>query len=745
MRGFVGKSSFPQTITFWSNIMPTPGDKPEGDKSCSNGTFSYAQAAKGKPQPPATGVPPSKDVSGDTSTSAEQSLDKVHGGVNETGEEAESADSRPQSLSEDTPAVLDIKDEKICEPVATSESAQVSTALEEELSSPKLASTQLSDSSSTNGKAAASSTASKADTNVPSTNGTSETSIEEVQEAKPRSGLVEQGGEQLPLESDEGQSGHSSQTGSEAKEPENAVFKEAPPPPINFWTQRMAQSKAQSKPSSQAVQQQTHTSSSADSMKGGSVDSAMDNSSTLDAKRRGKGNGIAGDDRMTSGLPRERRPYEVDRANAVRVSRTADSRNHGSKEHPPPPPNDQISWPTPDNAQDEEKKRASERNEKLEKKDNGGGKVHGKEKWIPVEHVPTPVFNTPLPTNARRGGRPARGGREVNVRHTSGMHGHNGIGAVPNTSQDAPIPLDAGSFDRGRKDGQYNKFNSQDTKPRRASSASALGAKERRRNADVPTSNLSRPADASIPPGSPAADAMLDGVQKQGQTTSPQHRHNGAQRDHNIFESNKTFGDRSIQVASDRQGKRNSFSHESHTYPRVGGSERRFDHSTRSGNHQGPYHHNSLRERGEGRSERGRGGHRGGRQLSGQITAPVHGNAQTFVNGPFSPHTTNGQNPMRNGFDNYSQLPQSGAFPTAPAHYRSHRANSRSNSIQHGAPYGRFSAHSAAATPQLSHIHTEMANSMYSPYQGNQVALSAAPFSSYTDPAALCNMVSMQM
>ena len=437
MRGFVGKSSIPRTITFWSNIMPVSGDKPEGDKSSSNGTFSYAQAAKGKPQLPATSIPSSKDVSGDASTTAEQTLDKVHGEVNGTGEEA---DSRSQNLSEQTPVVFDTEDPKIPEPVATSESAQIPTELEEEANSPKLAPTQLSDSSSTNGKAAASSTASKADTNVPSTNGTSETSMEEIQETKPGSGMAEQRGEQLPLESDGGQSGHSSQTGSEAKEPETAVLKEAPPPPVNFWTQRMAQSKAQSKPSNQAVQQQPNVPSSADSMKCGSAESAMDNSSTLDARRHGKGNGIPGNDRMTSGLTRERRPYEMDRANAVRVSRTADSRNHGSKEHPPPPPSDQISWPTPDNAQDEEKKRASERNEKLEKKDTGGGKVHGKEKWIPVEHVPTPVFNTPLPTNARRGGRPARGGRETNVRHTSAMHGHNGVDAVPNTSQDAPTP-----------------------------------------------------------------------------------------------------------------------------------------------------------------------------------------------------------------------------------------------------------------------------------------------------------------
>ncbi|KAJ6151173.1 Winged helix-turn-helix transcription repressor DNA-binding [Penicillium chermesinum] len=51
--------------------------------------------------------------------------------------------------------------------------------------------------------------------------------------------------------------------------------------------------------------------------------------------------------------------------------------------------------------------------DKTEKQEKPQIRSHGKEKWIPVEHVPTAVFNTPLPTPGNRTGRkPARGGRE---------------------------------------------------------------------------------------------------------------------------------------------------------------------------------------------------------------------------------------------------------------------------------------------------------------------------------------------
>jgi la-related protein 1 len=79
----------------------------------------------------------------------------------------------------------------------------------------------------------------------------------------------------------------------------------------------------------------------------------------------------------------------------------------------PPPVGDAESWPTPDTANHEERK-------KSQSQDKGDSKSPGlkpNQKWVPVPYVPTAKFNTPLPpTVSRRGGRPARGSRESGTR-----------------------------------------------------------------------------------------------------------------------------------------------------------------------------------------------------------------------------------------------------------------------------------------------------------------------------------------
>jgi la-related protein 1 len=112
---------------------------------------------------------------------------------------------------------------------------------------------------------------------------------------------------------------------------------------------------------------------------------------------------------------------------------------------PPPPNRDQESWPTPEIAIDEDRKKAQEKGDKVEKERKDGASVK-KHEWVTVPFTPTVVFNTPLPNaaNARRGGRPGgRGGAQTGGRSTG--VGSNGAeqaekdvsasGVVPNGEQ----------------------------------------------------------------------------------------------------------------------------------------------------------------------------------------------------------------------------------------------------------------------------------------------------------------------
>jgi la-related protein 1 len=77
-------------------------------------------------------------------------------------------------------------------------------------------------------------------------------------------------------------------------------------------------------------------------------------------------------------------------------------------------------------------------------------------------------------------------------------------------------------------------------------------------------------------------------------------------------------------------------------------------------------------------------------------------------------------------------------------HPRSLRSNSRSQSIPHSAPYGRYSNGQYPAASHLASIQTDIANA-YGYQPGNQGTMSAFPYSPYVDQVNLYGMVSMQM
>ena len=722
--------------------MSTLGQKSAGNYIQPSNTFSYAQAAKGRPQPQSVSRPSSKENTGNANTHAEPTSDPSAAENTKKGEEdngAKSASRQPSSPAEngETPAI-----EHPSSVEATEVQAKPSI-------SPQADPTPVSGHSTPDSKAMSTPITKKQEDNLSMINGTSDTSLEksndiqaDAQIPRDKAEVVEAPG------SDKAQSTHSSQAEDAAKGLPTVVLKDAPPPAVNFWQQRMVQTQATSKNRTQVTQPQPQTAqlNGPNNTKGDSNEATLastkDDLRRPDSRRRGRGSVV--DERANSAVLKEqRRPFDSERG-SNRPPRAGENRSSNIKTTPPPPPNDAMSWPTPDGAQDEERKRTTDRAEKPEKEKTGATK-----KWIPVQHVPTAVFSTPLPSNARRGGRPARGGRESNPRPAPPTQAAVPTEKSSSASQQVSTPLNGASAERGRNEGQPARLNTLDSKGRRASSAGAAAPKDRRRNLNGSASEVLKGSKESTTfqeTETSGRAVSLGEAQKSTHGDSQQAHLNGF-RGPNIADTTSShLSEKPAQPAVDRYEKRNSFSQDSYNFPRSSGPERRSEYQGRSSNHSNHYVQNSMRERGEGRPERSRGGsYRGGRGSAhhGPSTSN-NGNGQSMMNGAFSPHTVAGQTPARYNTDPHNPMSQSGVLPSAPSHYRSHRPNSRSNSMQHGAAYGRYPSNSANAGPHLSNIQTELAN-VYGQYPGNQVAMSAMPYNGYTDPMSMCNMVSMQM
>jgi la-related protein 1 len=143
---------------------------------------------------------------------------------------------------------------------------------------------------------------------------------------------------------------------------------------------------------------------------------------------------------------------------------------------------DASSWPTPEVALDEEKKKAQEKTDKTEKSEKSPVmRTHGKEKWMPVDYVPTAVFNTPLPPSGRGGSRrSARGGRE------SGRGAAHGAGEKASSGQ--PAQGSAGKQAAGER-GQH------EAGPNRAASLPAQARRSTSADVNAPEGRKAQPAE----------------------------------------------------------------------------------------------------------------------------------------------------------------------------------------------------------------------------------------------------------
>lgn len=411
-----------------------------------------------------------------------------------------------------------------------------------------------------------------------------------------------------------------------------------------------------------------------------------------------------------------------------------------------------MSWPTPDSAQGEEKKKAQERAEKGEKEKTPTAKPHGKEKWMPVPYVPTAVFNTPLPP-ARRGGRPARGGRESGTRAVTATHGSSGTEKPSMAPPDGPIlPVPANSNERGRAELSSTKHTSGSSRPKRAASAGPSTIREQRKAAD---SNLTeKPRDSGVVPSktNPNTGPIVHESRRASaatQTDDPKGRRPSAVANQQINDSGPSTA-KASQYTGERDDNYPYVHQDNQASARTAGSDRRNDGSVRSPDTTRDFHgHIPNRERGEGR-ERSRGGYRGRGAGNHGFPNSSHANGQSFSHS----HPTQNQAPTPHqqpksqpNHERHASQSQGVPFNQSQPIPRGYRSSSRSQSIPHSTPYGRFSNGSSGphpGPPHLSSLQTDLANT-YGYQPGQQGVMSAMPYTAYMEQISLFGMVSMQM
>ena len=517
-----------------------------------------------------------------------------------------------------------------------------------------------------------------------------------------------------------------------------APLKEALPPAINIWQQRR-EAQAKSKPSSlPQIPKATNVVRGAVNT-GGPTKSSDTNyePKKQDNKRKGKSTTGPSEDRTSSGNTRDgsKSADAVDQSISIPMA-------------PPPPPGDAISWPTPDSALGDVKTKAAERLEKGEKESSQGSKPHGKVKRVLLDFVPTPVFNTPIPT-PRRGGRGPRGGREGGARGGNAASGTNGTEKPPvanpaNSKGPAPTP----SGNERERAVLGSTTNTNFLKSKRASSAGPATPTEQRKTGDVSAPEKRKEVDT----GSLKANQNGASVVNENRRPSAPNLNKDLQTGHpGNAQANEAVRNPTglVQSNTGEQVKCQNGAMDHHATPVPNGQERRSEGSIRLHEHLRDSQTNlTSRERGEGRPERGRGGYRGRSGANHTFFNSNLPHGHGYING----HPTQYQHPSAPPFNlrsNHDRLPSQpqGSYQPPTQQTKHHRASSRSQSIRfqptpHASPYRGFSSGHHAPS-HLTNLQTDIANE-YGYQPGHQGIMSAMPY----DPLEQVNtwsMVQMQM
>ena len=386
--------------------------------------------------------------------------------------------------------------------------------------------------------------------------------------------------------------------------------------------------------------------------------------------------------------------------------------------------------------------------EKADKEKILAAKPHGKEKWVPVPYVPSAVFETPLPPS-RRGGRPARGGRDGGTRGGHVAHGSIGgdkslSGFSGNVTTSAVTPSDRARGDMGPPSrlGHYS------AKPKRSASAGPPTSREQRSTTD--------PALQEKRNGPPVAvgreiqnprPAPTDS-RRASTATQTENPPSGRHAFQTVGKEDMLGTRKPTQNGVDREGRQQSLPQDVHGHPRPAEPERRSEGSIRPPD---SYFKDSNgfvhpRERGEARTERGRGGFRGNRGGNNGYGGNHSTSGQGFANGHSNHQSPTGNPPSKSNSytERHSSQPQSAPFASTQPPSRSYRPGPRSQSIPNATVYGRYPPGAPPGTHHLPALQTDIAN-MYGYQPGHPGIMSAMPYHPYMEQVALLGMVQMQM
>lgn len=516
--------------------------------------------------------------------------------------------------------------------------------------------------------------------------------------------------------------------------PSPVSLKEAPPPPVNIWQQRIAAQKPKQSTPSQPPKPAIPNLSSGTANGPAKNPEVITEQRKQDSKKKGK----------TGAAQLDERPALSAAKNGSTPADAAD-KSATLPVPPPPPPGDAMSWPAPENALNEGKKKAPERAEKDDRDISQAPKPH-KEKWVPMPLVHTVVFETPFP-NARRGGKLPRGGRDGGARGGNNANASNAAekptlsGVGISTSQ----TLTASGLERGRGALNSTTNNANVSKPKRASSAGPATPRDQRRLGDSVSTEKRKDFE----------NGLVKSTQSNGNNAKETRRPSVPASDKGprpewstrvVPVNEATASTNSVPNGTEEDKKDLNVAPEAPVSPRRGGPERRSEGSIRPPDFardlQGSV---SVRERGEGRPERGRGGYRGRGGSNHAFISSNLPNGHGFTNGQqgqYQPATATPAK-LHSNQESSPSHSQSTYYQPAQQYARHHRSNSRSQSIPHTTPYSRFSNGHQSAAPHLPNLETGLANE-YGYQPGNNGIMSAIPYNPWLE-FPVFGMVSMQM
>ena len=422
-----------------------------------------------------------------------------------------------------------------------------------------------------------------------------------------------------------------------------------------------------------------------------------------------------------------------------------------------PPVNDVTSWPTPENAIVDDRRRSGPQ-DKSEGRTNAT-KAHGKQ-WVTMPFVPTAKFETQLPpAAARRGARSGRGQGTFRGAHASNASNTGDKQDAGNTMPPPPLPRHAADQDRGRKaDGTTGgRSSSLPTGSRRANSrestmtgtrqpsdidnaappvATPLAAPDTDPTYNQRVSNFSShaPSRSSSRHKGPNNTTALNGDLTASQTTAESvvdpftiPASEASARSNYIPDRSKPTHS-SFRLSGDPARERAPLRNRDYSREKSDAAREKVE-SWRDREYAGEtsYRRESRPERGRG-SYRGRGNHSSSYQSSHAYTSPLP------QNGFEIPRTPSGQEPRSR------QSSQPFVMGTQPS---SNRGIPRSQSIPVGTMYPSYYNNAPGLPQALSPLQTDIPTYGYPPQMQMQPSImSAMP---YNDPLNSYAMMSMVM